>query len=101
MKQAHSAIIVGENFSAFIDGIPDKCDHDDLGGNCHQTVSGKWITPLTFIKWTGYTSQLRDKLIYEHQESIDDSVIMTTVSCSKCKKPFQPNMFEDETAKEN
>ena len=92
----HSAITSGDGFTAFIDGIPDKCKHDDLGGNCFETVSGKIITPRTFIKWAGYTSVMRDQLIHKHFDNADDPIAMMCVSCSKCGKPHLPNPFEFE-----
>ena len=90
----HSAIIIGENFSAFIDGIPDKCKHDDLGATVHVTASGKVITWKTFREWASYTSQMRDPLIIKHMDGIGDPVVECGVSCSKCGKPWSPDLFE-------
>jgi hypothetical protein len=45
----HSAIInLGNGATAFVDGIPDKCNHDYTGDAVFQSASGKmiyWHTP--------------------------------------------------------
>lgn len=92
----NSAIIVGEGFTVFIDGMPNKCECDSLGGNWHTTRSGKIIKPITFKQWASYTSELRDPLIYNYQEEINDPILETMVSCSKCKQPYSINLFEAE-----
>ena len=96
-KDTHSAFIAGTHegkpFTAFVDGIPDKCQHDDAGGTVHRTRSGKTIYPTTFKQWAGYTSKLRDPLIIDHQNSIDDPVLESGVSCSKCGKPWEPDLY--------
>jgi hypothetical protein len=90
----HSAIIqLSEGVKAFVDGIPDKCDHDDKGDTILWTKSGKTIHWHTFRQWASLPTNPRIKLILEHQDEIDDPVIGSCVSCSKCKKPFSPPMF--------
>lgn len=81
------------NMRAFIDGIPDKCKHEWNGATVHQTASGKVITWSTFRPWASYTSRMRDELIHIHQYNECDPVIMSTSSCSKCGKPFEPDIF--------
>lgn len=85
----HGAVIKIGDSLAFIDGIPDKCQHDDVGSTIHVTASGKTITWKTFKKWASYTSQLRDPLIIAHQETINDPVVSASVSCSKCGRPWE------------
>lgn len=97
MSNTHSAFITGavdgSRISVFIDGIPDKCEHDSLGGNYYVTESGRTITPLTFREWSSYTSEARDPLIFARQEAEADPIVGGGTTCSKCKKPFTPNFW--------
>lgn len=91
----HSAVIVTEGFSAFVDGIPDKCEHDYNGDSVCITASGKVIWWHTFKKWASYTEEMRLPLIHEHQNEINDPVVEQAVTCVHCKKIFQPPMFDE------
>jgi len=71
----------------FVDGVPDKCDHDTKGDAIYQSASGKVIFWYTYRQWASYTEEMRARLIYEYHESIDDPIVSMTASCSKCKKP--------------
>lgn len=86
----HSAIIIFPKGlgKAFIDGIPDTCDHDYTGATVFTTASGKVIHWHTFRRWASFTSMARDPLIMEHQEEQGDPVVSAAVTCSKCGKPF-------------
>lgn len=97
-KNTHDAFIAikdknGSVMTGFMSGVPDKCRHDDDGGTVHTTRSGKYIYPTTFKQWAGYTSQMRDPLIIAYQDSINDPVLESGVSCSKCGKPWEPDLF--------
>ena len=96
-KDTHTEFIAfeheGKKITAFMSGVPDKCQHDDNGGTVHTTRSGKYIFPATYPQWAGYTSRLRDPLIIAYQDSIDDPVLESGVSCSKCGKPWEPDLY--------
>lgn len=80
----HSAHIIGKGFSAFIDGIPNDHECDSKGDEVFESVSGKRIYWHTYRKWASYTAEMRNRLIYEHHNKIDDPIIMGSVSCSIC-----------------
>lgn len=90
----HGALIRFPGGAAFVDGIPDKCDHQWDGPSYFVTVSGKLITIGTFLQWAGYTNHMRQDLIMFHQRAIGDEVVEGGTTCSKCKKLFTPNWFE-------
>lgn len=96
MSNHHGEIIQGtiegKPFSAFIDGVPDKCHHVWNGDTIFFTKSGKMITPHTYPKWAGYTAQLREMLVHDHHNETDDPILEAATSCSKCKKVFQPDL---------
>lgn len=89
----HGEVIISNGIIAFVDGIPDKCEHDWSGDAVHFTASGKTIFWHTYRQWASYTSQMRDRLIYEYHQKIDDPIIGGAVTCRKCKKIFYPPMF--------
>lgn len=80
--------------SAFVDGVPDNCDHDYSGDWVYITASGKVIYWHTYRQWASYTEQMRGPLIHQHQDSIGDPVTGGAVSCRKCKKIYQPSIHE-------
>jgi len=86
-------IILPGGGHAFIDGVPDECDHEWNGPSVFYTQSGKRITIATFLKWASYTEPMRNKLIHEHQDRVCDPITTGGVTCSKCKKEFTPSMF--------
>lgn len=86
-------IILPDGSHAFIDGVPDDCEHNWNGDSVYYTQSGKRITIQTFLKWAGYTSQYRSKLIHNHQNDIFDPISSGGVTCSKCKKEWSPPMY--------
>ena len=95
MSNKHSIMIVGKDFSAFIDGIPDKCQHDWSGDEIFHTESGKTITPVTYLPWASYTSRIRNELIWRyHEEILFDPIVEGTVTCRKCNKEFYPDLNE-------
>lgn len=93
-NNTHSAFIqISKDSHAFIDGIPDKCEHDWTGDEVLFTKSGKTIYWHTYRQWARYNSQMRNRLIYEYHNSIDDPICGGAVTCKKCKKIFSPPMF--------
>lgn len=93
-NNTHGEFISGNGFSAFVDGMPDTCDHDWNGDVIMQSTSGKIIYWYTYRKWASLTTQARRQLVYQHHYELDDHIIMETSSCSKCKKVFSPPMFD-------
>lgn len=46
---------------AFVDGIPDKCDHDWNGDVVYQSASGKMIYWHTYRQWASLCSDARGR----------------------------------------
>lgn len=92
-NNTHSAHVISEGFSMFIDGVSDDCEHDYSGDEVHFTQSGKIIYWHTFRQWASFTAPMRNRLIYEHQQEIGDPICSGAVTCKKCKKIYQPSMF--------
>jgi len=88
-----ASIILGENISVFIDGIPDDCEHDYSGDTVFVSRSGKIIKWHTYKQWASYTAQNRSNLIREYHDKIDDPIVEGFVTCKKCKKGFSPPDF--------
>lgn len=77
--------------SAFVDGIPDECEHDSKGDVVYQSASGKIIYWHTYRKWASLPTKERGRLIQEYHDEIEDPITMMTSTCSKCKKAaFNP-----------
>lgn len=80
-KDTHEEFIKVGDFSAFITGVPDTCQHDDDGETLHFNDKGRY--------WKD--SELPD----DHEEKIkfmkDNRINGGCVSCSKCGKPFTPD----------
>lgn len=91
-NNTHSAHIIGPEFSAFVDGIPDTCDHKWDGDLVMVAQSGKVILWHTYRQWAHLTTQARYQLVMEYHNSIEDPILECGVSCSKCRKPFKPNL---------
>jgi len=89
----HGAFIPLPGGNAFIDGIPDQCEHDYSGDAVHFTQSGKTIYWHTYRQWASYTAEMRDRLIYEYHEQIDDPIVGGAITCRKCKKIYHPPIF--------
>jgi len=93
-NNTHSAIIELPGGSrAFIDGIPDECDHDWTGDPYYVAQSGKVILWHTYRQWAHLTNQARYPLIMEHHRKIDDPILESGVTCRKCKKFYHPPMY--------
>ena len=90
MSNTHGLIIPG---IVFIDGILDKCKHNWNGSSYFVTQSGKLIDWKTHRNWASYTDAYRSNLIMTHYAEIDDSIVESGVTCSKCNKPFTPEIF--------
>jgi len=90
----HSLFVQLPDGHAFLDAIPDTCDHDWSGDEVHFTASGKTIYWHTYRQWASFTSKMRNRLIYEHHLEIDDPITGGAVTCRKCKKIFHPPMFD-------
>src|SRR3990172_8381776 len=77
---------------AFVDGIPDKCEHQWDGAGYHF---------VSYIGGGGMDSLIPDtNQSHEEMEVLDKAlrnegkyISGGCVSCSKCGKPFEPPMF--------
>jgi hypothetical protein len=91
--ETHGAVIrISKDSIAYIDGIPDTCQHqydDDI----FISASGKVIHWYTYKQWASYTAPMRNQLIQEYHESIGDPITTGTSECRKCHKIFHPPMF--------
>jgi hypothetical protein len=93
----HGAIInFGDGSGAFIDGIPDKCEH--VWNGEEMFVVGRpgnsffeeiWSETKMLVK--GY--DLSDAFYQKKFEDDGYSIRGGMSSCSKCKKPYQPDFF--------
>jgi len=92
----HGELIVLPNgWHAFIDGVPDNCDHD-YSDSVYQTKSGKWIFWHTYRKWAHLPGKDRDRLINElhnYGPEAEDPIILGTSQCTKCKKIYSPPLY--------
>lgn len=94
-NNTHGAFVdFGNGITAFVDGIPDMCEHDWSGDEVMQSKSGKMIYWHTYRQWAHLPADARNRLIYELHEKIEDPIIMGAVSCRKCKKIFSPPIHD-------
>jgi hypothetical protein len=90
----HSAFIAFPGGGhAFIDGIPDTCEHDWNGDPVYVSRSGKVVYWHTYRQWASLCSDARARLIQEYHFSIEDPIVQAASSCRKCKKVFHPGYF--------
>lgn len=85
---------LGNGMTAFVDGIPDKCEHDWNGDTVFTAASGKIIYWHTYRQWAHLPSDARSLLVQEHHFEIEDPIVEMAVSCSKCKKVYQPQIHD-------
>jgi hypothetical protein len=88
----HGAFISLPGGNAFIDGIPDTCEHkkEDV---VYQAASGKMIFWHTYRQWASLVEETRLALIHEYHQQIDDPIVLGTTQCRECKRIFHPPMF--------
>lgn len=97
-SNTHSAIIdLPNGVRAFIDGIPDQCEHDWNGENYNVLILASdeereelWMLDSE-IKECGYDLTKQTDQERFHQEGW--RLVGGGVTCTKCKKPFQPDFF--------
>lgn len=89
----HSAAFISNDFSAFIDGIPDTCEHSWDGASYFVTASGRVIKWHTFREWASFTDMARTPLIISRMEAQNDPIVQGGCTCSKCGKAFEPPKF--------
>jgi hypothetical protein len=89
----HSTALIIEGIGiAFVDGIPDNCDHD-YKDDVYESASGKLIYWHTYKQWASLTdAAYRYRLIWEHHNSIGDPIVVATSQCRKCKKIYTPDI---------
>ena len=86
-KDTHEEFIVGqidgEKYSAFVTGVPDKCKHDDAGEIMHFNDN------YEYWKESELPKDEDEKLEFMEKNRINGGC----VSCSKCGKPFTPDLY--------
>lgn len=89
MSNTHSDYITDESgkIVAFLDGIPDKCEHEFNGETLHFNDEGEYFTESEMPEHA--LNDGRDL----HEFFILHGIRGATCSCSKCGKPFQPDFF--------
>lgn len=90
-SNTHSAYIVGENsdgirVSAFIDGIPDKCEHNWDGETLSFNDAGEFFKDS---EMPDHSSDPVGWVKFQEEHKINGGC----VSCSKCGKPFYPPLY--------
>jgi len=92
-SNTHSALIqISKDSHAFVDGIPDTCEHD-YSDDVFISASGKVIHWYTYRQWARFTSEMRNRLIQEYHQEIGDPITTGTSECRKCHKIFSPPLF--------
>jgi len=87
-------VLLPDVSTAFIDGIPDTCDHKGPRDDYMESASGKQIFWHTYRQWAHYTAPMRNELIYQHHADIDDTIVFHSSVCRKCGKIDGPNYWE-------
>lgn len=78
--------IGGKKVSMFIDGVPDKCKHDDKG----ETMG--FNNNYEYFKESEMPNRDTDPQGWIKFQR-DHNITGGCVSCSKCGKPFMPPMY--------
>lgn len=83
----HGAFIQFKDGStAFVDGIPDACDHDDNGPALSFNDRGEYFKDSEMPDYhTDYDAWLKFQQ--------DHDIRGGCVSCSKCGKPYSPPLY--------
>ena len=82
----HGECIMGEGFAYFIDGVPDKCEHDDDGPTLSFNSNGEYFRD---DEMPDHKTDLKGWIKFQEDHNIRGGC----VSCSKCGKPYSPDMF--------
>ncbi|HMG16747.1 MAG TPA: hypothetical protein VK590_14925 [Saprospiraceae bacterium] len=85
-NDTHGALIIGDGFSAFVDGIPDKCEHDDNGPVLSFNSEGEYFKDSEMPDYKTNPDGWRK---FQDAHKINGGC----VSCSKCGKPYTPDFF--------
>lgn len=100
MSDTHSAHIIGNDFSAFIDGIPDQCKHK-WDGEVHYLVESKndetfipiWVKESEILSI--YPGKDKAEKMYAWYDTLKEREQWNStgcVCCSKCGKLFEPDL---------
>lgn len=90
MSDTHSAILTDESGRpiAFVDGIPEKCSHEWNGQTLHFNNDGEYFADNAVPDHR--LNDGRDA----HEFYILHQIVGACASCSKCGKPFEPDIWE-------
>lgn len=104
-SSTHGEFIIGKDFNVFIDGVPDKCDHDWSGEIIH------FVSPLrtnedpeaceyhiknSEVELDKLEGQSESEKFYNWDKILREKgyyVSGGAVSCINCGKGFEPPMF--------
>mgnify|MGYP001588204718 CR=1 FL=1 len=90
-KDKHEELVTfeheGKRFSAYITGVPDKCQHDDEGEQYVFNDEGK------YWKQSEIPDYKKDNEAYMKFMN-ENEMRGGCVSCSKCGKPYEPDLHE-------
>lgn len=90
----HGAFMdLGNGMTAFVDGVPDKCEHEWNGKGYHFVSFIRGGGMDTLIPDTGQSQEEMEKLDKDLRKE-GKYLSGGCVSCSKCGKPFEPPMFD-------
>lgn len=76
----------GKVSNAFITGVPDKCQHDDDGEEMHFNDAGQ------YFKESELPKDMDERIKFMDEHKLNGGC----VSCSKCGKPFEIDLFNCE-----
>lgn len=93
-NNTHGAFMnLGNGMTAFVDGIPDECEHEWNGKGYHfvSFLGGGGMDSLM-----PDTGQTQDELMEMDEKLRKEGKYLSggCVSCSKCGKPYEPPMFD-------
>ena len=85
MNSTHGEILTDADGRpiAFIDGVPDKCQHDTDGPGLMFNDNGRYWPDIALPK-----SEKAQRRFFKSR-----GICGGTASCSKCGKPFTPDLF--------
>lgn len=88
-NNTHAAVLTDEEGRAiaFIDGIPDTCEHDDNGEWLHFNSEGEYFKESELPPNELNAGRNRYKFFVLH------AINGGCCSCSKCGKPYTPDFF--------
>lgn len=92
-QNTHGAVIQFKDAAiAFVDGIPDTCEHEWDGPGYHIVSKIGGGMPDKLIANSGHSQELV-RTMDEELRKQGMYISGGCVSCSKCSKPFEPPLY--------